>query len=192
MLLSLLGSNFCPSVDGGQILMHARVPVGTRVEEAAARLAAIEAAIRRVVPAEEITTLVDNIGLPPSSINLTYNHTGVIGTQDGGVQIALRKQHKPMADCVRELREKLPREFPDTVFSFPPADIVSQILNFGAPAPIDLQILGNNVETNFGYANKLLKAIRGMPVWPTRASSSPTAARCSMSASTARAPRRSG
>ena len=162
-LLPILGSNFFPSVDGGQILMHARVPVGTRVEETAVRFARIEAAIRRVIPSQEIATLVDNIGLPPSSINLTYNNTGVIGTQDGDVQIALRKGHRPTADYVRELRERLPREFPDTVFSFPPADIVSQILNFGAPAPIDLQIRGNNLEANFAYANQLLKAIRRIP-----------------------------
>jgi len=162
-LLPFLGSNFFPSVDGGQILMHARVPVGTRVEETAVRFARIEDAIRRVIPSQEIATLVDNIGLPPSSINLTYNNTGVIGTQDGDVQIALRKDHRPTADYVRELRERLPREFPDTVFSFPPADIVSQILNFGAPAPIDLQIRGNNLEANFAYANQLLKAIRRIP-----------------------------
>ena len=162
-LVPMLGSNFFPAVDGGQILMHVRVPVGTRVEETAARFARIEQAVRRVIPSEEITTLVDNIGLPPSSINLTYNNTGVIGSQDGDMQIALRKGHRPSADYVAELREVLPREFPDTVFSFPPADIVSQILNFGAPAPIDLQIRGNNLEANFAYANKLLKAIRRVP-----------------------------
>ncbi|MDY0747979.1 efflux RND transporter permease subunit [Paucibacter sp. R3-3] len=162
-LIPFLGSNFFPSVDGGQILMHARVPVGTRVEEAAARFAKIEDAVRRIIPPDEIATMVDNIGLPPSSINLTYNNTGVIGTQDGDVQIALTKEHKPTADYVRELREKLPREFPDTVFSFPPADIVSQILNFGAPAPIDLQVRGNNLDANFTYANLLLKKIRRIP-----------------------------
>ncbi|MBL8288292.1 MAG: efflux RND transporter permease subunit, partial [Rubrivivax sp.] len=159
-LAPMLGSNFFPAVDGGQILLHARVPVGTRVEETAARFARIQDAIRRVIPGDEITTIVDIIGLPPSSINLTYNNTGVIGTADGDIQIALRKGHRPSAGYVRELRELLPREFPDTVFSFPPADIVSQILNFGAPAPIDLQIRGSNLEANFAYANKLLKAIR--------------------------------
>ncbi|MFO1296392.1 MAG: efflux RND transporter permease subunit [Rubrivivax sp.] len=162
-LAPMLGSNFFPAVDGGQILMHARVPVGTRVEETAIRFARIQDAIRRVIPAEEITTIVDIIGLPPSSINLSYNNTGVIGTADGDIQIALRKGHRPSADYVRELREMLPREFPDTVFSFPPADIVSQILNFGAPAPIDLQIRGGNLEANFAYANTLLKAIRRVP-----------------------------
>jgi CzcA family heavy metal efflux pump len=162
-LVPFLGSNFFPAVDGGQILMHARVPVGTRVEESAARFAAIEAAIRRVIPAEEVVTMVDNIGLPPSSINLTYNNTGVVGTQDGDVQIALSEDHKPTADYVRQLREVLPREFPDTTFSFPPADIVSQILNFGAPAPIDLQVRGRDLDANFEYANKLLKLVRAIP-----------------------------
>ena len=168
VLLSLgltpyLGSNFFPSVDSGQILIHARLPVGTRVEESAARFAMIEKTIREVIPEEEMTTLVDNIGLPPSSINLIYNNTGVIGPQDGDIQIALRKDHAPTADYVRKLREVLPDSFPDIIFSFPPADIVSQILNFGAPAPIDIQIRGNNLAANFEYANKMLKAIKQVP-----------------------------
>jgi multidrug efflux pump subunit AcrB len=162
-LLPYLGSNFFPDVDGGQILIHARVPIGTRVEETASRFAAIEKSIKKVIPPEEISTLVDNIGLPPSWINLIYNNTGVIGTQDGDIQIALRKGHLPTANYVRQLRETLPRDFPDTVFSFPPADIVSQILNFGAPAPIDIQIRGANLAGNFDYANKLLKEIRRIP-----------------------------
>lgn len=158
-----LGTDFFPAVDGGQILLHARVPVGTRVEETAARFARIEDAIRRVIPPEEITTLVDNIGLPSSSINLTYNSTGVIGAQDGDIQIALRKGHRPTAEYVRQLRERLPREFPDTTFSFPPADIVSQILNFGTPAPVDLQVRGPDLEANFAHAQRLLKRIRAIP-----------------------------
>jgi multidrug efflux pump subunit AcrB len=116
-----------------------------------------------VIPDEEIETLVDNIGLPPSWINLIYNNTGVIGSMDGDIQIALKKNHQPTADYVRELRKVLPEAFPDTVFSFPPADIVSQILNFGAPAPIDIQIRGANLNANFEYANKLIKEIRRIP-----------------------------
>jgi multidrug efflux pump subunit AcrB len=162
-LVPFIGSNFFPQVDSGQILMHARVPVGTRVEETAARFARIEDAIRRVIPSDQIETLVDNIGLPPSSINLTYNNTGVMGSQDGDVQIALKEGHAPTADYVRQLREVLPREFPDTTFSFPPADIVSQILNFGSPAPIDVQIRGRDVEANFAYAQQLLKRIKAIP-----------------------------
>ena len=162
-LVPFLGSNFFPAVDAGQILMHARVQVGTRVEEAAVQFAQIERAVSEVIPPEEVVTLVDNIGLPPSSINLTYNNSGVIGTQDGDIQIALREGHQPTADYVRILRERLPQQFPDTVFSFPPADIVSQILNFGAPAPIDLQIRGNDLEGNYRYAANLLKSIRRIP-----------------------------
>jgi len=162
-LLPFLGSNFFPDVDGGQILIHARVPVGTRVEETAARFAKIQAHIRQVIPAHDITTMVDNIGLPPSYINLIYNNTGVVGSQDGDIQIALSPNHAPTADYVKALREQLPVAFPDTVFSFPPADIVSQILNFGAPAPIDIQIRGNDLAANFDYANVLLKEIRRIP-----------------------------
>ncbi|MFH0022908.1 efflux RND transporter permease subunit [Pseudomonas fluorescens] len=162
-LVPFIGSNFFPSVDSGQVLMHVRAPVGTRVEETAVRFSEIEQAIREVIPAEEIATLVDNIGLPPSSINLTYNNTGTMGSQDGDFQIALREGHRPTADYVRQLREVLPRQFPDTTFSFPPADIVTQILNFGAPAPIDVQIRGNDVDANFTYAQALLKRIKAIP-----------------------------
>ncbi|MDB5906581.1 MAG: transporter [Massilia sp.] len=162
-LVPFIGSNFFPSVDSGQVLMHVRVPIGTRVEETANRFARIEQAIRRVIPSEEIATLVDNIGLAASSINITYNNTGTMGSQDGDFQIALHEEHKPTADYVRRLREELPREFPDTTFSFPPADIVSQILNFGAPAPIDIQVRGNNLGANYEYAQQLLKRIRAIP-----------------------------
>lgn len=159
-LIPFLGRNFFPSVDSGQILMHVRVPVGTRVEETAAQFAEIVAAIKRVIPPGQIETLVDNIGIPISSINMTYNNTGLIGAQDGDIQIALKDGGKPTAEYVRELRERLPREFPGVVFSFPPADIVSQILNFGSPAPIDVQIRGGKLDENFEYANMLVAKIR--------------------------------
>ncbi|ATM98019.1 AcrB/AcrD/AcrF family protein [Yersinia frederiksenii] len=162
-LVPFLGSNFFPSVDSGQVLMHVRVPEGTRVEETAVRFSHIEAAVRQVIPADEIVTMVDNIGLPPSSINLVYNNTGVSGSHDGDFQIALREGHRPTADYIKRLRETLPQQFPDTTFSFPPADIVSQILNFGAPAPINVQIRGRNLDANFIYANQLLKRIRAIP-----------------------------
>lgn len=161
-LLPFIGSNFFPSVDSGQILMHARVPVGTRIEETATRFADIERAIHKVIPAEEIETLVDNIGLPPSNINLTYNSTGVSGSHDGDFQIALREGHKPTADYVSELRKVLPEAFPDSQFWFPPADIVSQILNFGAPAPIDIQVRGRDLEANFQFAQRLSDRLRGV------------------------------
>lgn len=162
-LVPFLGANFFPAVDSGQVLMHVRVPVGTRVEETAARFARIEQAVREVIPDAEIQTMVDNIGLPPSAINLTYNNTGVMGPQDGDFQIALREGHRPTADYVRKLREVLPQRFPDTTFSFPPADIVSQILNFGAPAPIDIQIRGGKLDDSYAYAQGLLKKIRAIP-----------------------------
>ena len=163
LLLPMLGSNFFPSVDSGQILMHARVPVGTRIEDTANRFANIQAAIKKVIPADEILTIVDNIGMPISSINMTYNNTGLTGAHDGDIQIALKAHHAPTAEYVRTLREVLPKQFPDTTFSFPPADIVSQILNFGSPAPIDIQIRGGKLADDFAYANQLLAKVRTVP-----------------------------
>lgn len=162
-LVPFLGSNFFPAVDSGQVLIHARVPVGTRVEETALRFAQIEKTIRTVIPGSQITTMVDNIGLPSSSINTTYNNTGTMGSQDGDFQIALGEEHAPTADYVRKLRTVLPRAFPDTTFSFPPADIVSQILNFGSPAPIDVQVRGRDLDADYAYAQQLLKRIRAIP-----------------------------
>ncbi|MDP3608450.1 MAG: efflux RND transporter permease subunit [Methylophilus sp.] len=163
LLVPFLGQNFFPSVDSGQILMHARTPIGTRIEDTALRFSNIQSAIKTVIPSEEILTIVDNIGIPISSINMTYNNTGLIGAQDGDIQIALKEGHAPTAEYVKKLREVLPKQFPDTVFSFPPADIVSQILNFGSPAPIDLQIRGGKLNDNFDYANHLLSKIRLIP-----------------------------
>jgi CzcA family heavy metal efflux pump len=163
LLVPFLGRNFFPAVDAGGILMHVRTQVGTRVEETANQLAEVQKAIRKIIPPEEIDTLADNIGMPISGINMTYNNTGVIGPQDGDVQIKLREGHKPTDEYVQALREQLPRLFPGMSFAFLPADIVSQILNFGAPAPIDLQVRGANVAENFAYANKLLSRIRRIP-----------------------------
>jgi len=162
-LLPGLGSNFFPDVDGGQILVHARVPVGTRVETTAAEFADIQKAIRQVIPPEELEAMVDNIGQYSSSINTIYNNTGEVGESDGDIQISLKEDHHPSAEYVKILREKLPRLFPGTTFSFPPADIVSQILNFGSPAPIDLQIRGRSLEKNFSYANEVLNKLRQIP-----------------------------
>ncbi len=163
LLTPYLGRNFFPTVDSGQILMHVRLQVGTRVEESADQFSAIETAIRSVIPADELDTLVDNVGMPISGINLSYNNTGVMGSQDGDVQIKLTEDHKPTADYVRTLREQLPRRFPGATFAFLPADIISQILNFGAPAPINLQIAGANLAANFDYANLLLRRLRHIP-----------------------------
>ncbi|HTR06309.1 MAG TPA: efflux RND transporter permease subunit [Paraburkholderia sp.] len=162
-LMPLLGRNFFPDVDAGQILLHVRAPVGTRVERTAEIFAEVQAQVRATIPPSELGTVVDNIGLSTSSINTAYNNTGTIGPQDGDIQISLKEGHGPTAAYVRKLRETLPRAFPGVTFSFPPADIVSQILNFGSPAPIDLQIRGNNLPANFAYANLLLRQIRHVP-----------------------------
>ena len=163
LLVPFLGRNFFPSVDAGSILMHVRTQIGTRVEESANQFAEVQKAIRRIIPPGEIETLADNIGMPISGINMTYNNTGVIGPQDGDIQIKLKEGHRPTSEYVRALRERLPRAFPGMTFAFLPADIVSQILNFGAPAPIDLQVRGADVNANFAYANRLLSRIRRIP-----------------------------
>jgi multidrug efflux pump subunit AcrB len=162
-LTPFLGRDFFPSVDSGQILMHARTKVGTRVEESANQFADIQKAIRQIIPPHDLATIVDNIGMPISGINMTYNATGTIGTQDGDVQIKLREGHRPTAEYVRALREELPARFPGVTFSFLPADIISQILNFGAPAPIDLQIRGANLTANYAFAQQLLRRLVHVP-----------------------------
>jgi CzcA family heavy metal efflux pump len=163
LLAPFLGRNFFPAVDGGQILMHARAQVGTRVEETANQFAQVEKVIRQIIAPQDLDVMADNIGTYISTINTTYNNTGLAGEQDGDIQIGLKEGHKPTADYVKKMREELPRRFPGMTFSFPPADIVSQILNFGSPAPIDLQIRGSNVNANFEYANSLLPKIRAIP-----------------------------
>jgi multidrug efflux pump subunit AcrB len=163
VMVPYLGQNFFPAVDAGQILMHVRLQVGTRLEESANQFADIEKAIRKIIPPQQIETMADNIGLPISGINMTYNNTGVMGPQDGDVQIKLTEDHPPTETYIKAMREQLPRLFPGVTFAFLPADIVNQILNFGAPAPIDLQIRGNNLDANFAYATNLLNQIRRIP-----------------------------
>ena len=159
LLVPFLGRNFFPQVDGGQILLHVRAPVGMRLEETAARFSAVEQTIRQIIPPAEVAAVVDNIGTYLSAINTIYNNTGTIGESDGDIQISLNPGHAPTPDYVSRLRGELPRRFPGMSFSFLPADIVSQILNFGAPAPIDLQIRGNDLGADYAYANKLLAQI---------------------------------
>ncbi|HTB87921.1 MAG TPA: efflux RND transporter permease subunit [Steroidobacteraceae bacterium] len=163
LLAPFLGRNFFPQVDGGQLLLHVRTPVGMRVEETAARFAEVEKAIREVIPAAEVAAVADNIGTYLSAINTIYNNTGTIGESDGDIQVSLNEGHAPTADYVTRLRRELPQRFPGMSFSFLPADIVSQILNFGAPAPIDLQVRGNDLGADYAYANKLLAQIRHIP-----------------------------
>jgi multidrug efflux pump subunit AcrB len=162
-LVPFLGRNFFPSVDSGNILIHARAPVGTRLEETAQVFAHIAQAIRRIIPPAELAAIADNIGVPVSGINLAYNNTGTIGPQDGDIQIALKAGHRPTEEYVQQLRETLPQWFPGVSFAFLPADIVSQILNFGAPAPIDLQIRGPDADASFSYAASLLRELRRVP-----------------------------
>ncbi|HEY4367339.1 MAG TPA: efflux RND transporter permease subunit [Steroidobacteraceae bacterium] len=162
-LVPFLGRDFFPSVDGGQIMIHARGQAGTRVEETARISYEIQQTVREVVPQRDLESMVDNVGMPVSSINMSYNNTGTIGSSDGDIQVTLRDGHRPTEEYVRKLREELPRRFPGVTFSFTPADMVSQILNFGAPAPIDLQVRGGNIAGNFDYASKLLADIRRIP-----------------------------
>ena len=162
-LVPTLGRNFFPDVDAGAILMHVRAPIGTRLEQSAKLFASVEQSVKRIIPASELGTVVDNIGLNSSGINNTYNNSGTIGEQDGDIQIALNEGHHPTPEYVRQMRETLPREFPGVTFSFPPADIVSQILNFGSPAPVDLQIRGAKLPANFKYAVTLLRDIKRIP-----------------------------
>jgi multidrug efflux pump subunit AcrB len=163
LLVPFLGRNFFPQVDGGQILLHVRAPVGMRIEETAARFADVEKAIRQLIPPAELGAVADNIGTYVSAINTIYNNTGTIGESDGDIQISLNPGHAPSADYVKRLRQQLPRRFPAMTFAFLPADIVSQILNFGAPAPIDLQVRGNDLAADYAYAGKLLAQMRHVP-----------------------------
>jgi CzcA family heavy metal efflux pump len=158
-----LGQNFFPTVDSGQILMHVRGQSGTRIEETARLFDLVEQTVRRTIPPDELDNIVDNIGLPFSGINMAYQNTGTIGPEDGDALISLKENHGPTEAYVKELRTKLPQKFPEATFSFLPADIVSQILNFGLPAPIDVRIVGNNQKANYAYATDLLKRIRTVP-----------------------------
>ncbi len=162
ILVPFLGRNFFPSVDSGSIVMHVRGPTGTRIEESAALLDLVQRRIREIIPQDELLSIVDTIGISPSGVNNSYNATGTIGPQDGDMFIALKAGHRPTDDHIRTLRETLPRDFPAATFSFLPADIVSQILNFGAPTPIDIQVTGNNATANQDYAARILKEIRGI------------------------------
>ncbi|MFC3652433.1 efflux RND transporter permease subunit [Dyella humi] len=163
VLVPFLGRDFFPSTEAGAIAIHVRAPVGTRIEDTAAEFDRIETAIRRVVPPDQLDGIIDNIGLPLSGINMVYNNSGTIGPQDGDIQILLQPDHASSADFVKTLREVLPREFPGTSFAFLPADMVSQILNFGAPAPLDVKISGANKAANQVYAIHLLRAMRAIP-----------------------------
>jgi multidrug efflux pump subunit AcrB len=162
-LAPFLGQDFFPSVDAGAIKIHMRAPTGTRIEETNVLVDQVGQTIRAIIPPDRLASVVDNIGLPVSGINLSYSNTGTIGVFDADILLTLREGATPTDDYVKMLREQLPRAFPGSTFSFLPADMVSQILNFGSPAPIDVQIAGADLKASRAFATKLLAKIRHVP-----------------------------
>src|SRR5260221_7102521 len=162
-LAPYLGQDFFPTVDGGQIKLHIRAPTGTWIEETSNLTARFGPAIHSIIPSNELGGIVSNIGLSVSGINMAYNNSGTIGVGDADILISLKPNHAPTDDYIKTMREKLPQRFPGTSFAFLPADIVSQVLNFGVPAPIDLQVAGNDLAANRKYADSLLTKIRAIP-----------------------------
>src|SRR5258707_6751431 len=161
--LTGLGQDFFPSVDDGQIKLHLRARTGTRIEETALLCDHVEATIKELIPAKQISSIVDNIGLPYSGINLSYSTSAPVGPGDADIYVNLAENHTSTVQFVRALRKKLTTTYPSTEFAFLPADMISQILNFGLPAPIDIQITGANVQANHEFANVLLRKLRGIP-----------------------------
>jgi multidrug efflux pump subunit AcrB len=162
-LIPFLGQDFFPSVDAGEFRLHVRAPAGTRLEETEHVFTQVEALIRRVVPKEEVHAILDNIGLGTSGTNVAFADPSMIGPGDGEVLVSLSPEHKPTALYVKELRKALRKEFPDVTCFFLPSDIVSQILNFGLPAPIDVQIVGKDFESNYPLARQILKQMELVP-----------------------------
>jgi multidrug efflux pump subunit AcrB len=163
LLLPRLGQNFFPDTDSGQLTLHLRAKTGTRIEETARLTDLVEAAIRREIPAAELDVILDNIGMPYSAINWMHGSSGVIGAADADILVSLKANHRPTADYARALRQALPTEFPGVDFYFLPADIVTQILNFGLPAPIDVQIEGTDIQGNRRVADQMLTELRQVP-----------------------------
>jgi multidrug efflux pump subunit AcrB len=163
LLIPWLGQDFFPSVDTGQIKLHVRAPTGLRIEETARLCDLVEATIRQAIPEHELDGILDNIGLPYSPINLTYSNSAPIGSEDADILVTLREHHQPTNIYVEALADRLPKEFPEASFAFLPADMVSQILNFGLPSPIDVQVVGPNVEANRRFADNILNQIRHIP-----------------------------
>lgn len=163
ILFPWVGSDFFPSVDAGQIKLHMHGPTGTRVEETAKLAAQVDGIIRQIIPANEVDTIVDNIGLPVSGINMSYSNSYPVGPADADILVSLKPSHHSTPDYIRELRRELPRKMPGMTFSFLPADMVGQILNFGLPAPIDIQVTGWQQDDNYEYAKLLLDHIKRIP-----------------------------
>ena len=162
-LAPFLGEDFFPSVDAGAIKIHMRAPTGTRIEETTRLAAEVERTIRSTIPPDRVASVVNNIGLPISGINLSYGNTGTIGVFDADMLVTLREGATSTDAYVKTLRERLPRAFPGVTFSFLPADMVSQILNFGSPAPLAIQIAGSDLAASRAFANTLLAKIRQVP-----------------------------
>jgi multidrug efflux pump subunit AcrB len=164
LLLPFLGQDFFPAVDAGQVRLHLRARSGTRIEQTAALCDEVEATIRKLIPAGELATLVDNIGVPYSGLNLAYSTSAPIGTGDADILIELRPgRHAPTEGYVRELRRQLTAQFPGVSFAFLPSDILTQILNFGLPAPLDVAVIGRDVEGNRAFANRMAERLRAIP-----------------------------
>ena len=165
VLLPFIGENFFPEVDAGQIRLHIYAPHGTRIEETAREFSAIEETIKRVIPPAELDTVLDNIGLPASMINLAFMDNSQIGVGDGEILIALKENHKPTKQYVKKLRKELNKEFPDSTFFFQNADMVGKILNFGLASPVDIKVQGKDLKANFALTSKMLedvKRVRGV------------------------------
>jgi CzcA family heavy metal efflux pump len=162
-LFPFLGQNFFPSVDSGQFDMHVRVKSGTRIEETARSIDQIEQMIRQIIPANQLHGIIDNLGIPYSGINISYNTTGTMSPADGDILVSLNENHDPTDKFVQIIRTRMHHDFPDVGVWFPPADIVGQVLNFGLSAPIDIQITGANRAANFAFASKLMDQIRHIP-----------------------------
>jgi multidrug efflux pump subunit AcrB len=163
LLTPWLGQDFFPNTDSGRFILHVRARTGTRIEETARLCDLVEHSIRQIIPAREMDTILDNIGLPISNINYIYNTSGLIGAGDADIIVSLKPDHRPTADYVRELRNTLKRQFPGTTLYFQPADIVTQILNFGLPAPVDIQIEGANIAENRQVSDRILSQLRHVP-----------------------------
>jgi len=162
-LIPLLGQDFFPTVDSGELKLHLRAPTGMRIEETAALCDEVEADIRRTIPPGELSGIIDNIGLPYSGINLSYSNSAPIGPGDADLLVSLNEGHRPAAQYEQELRLRLAQDFPGTTFYFLPADMVSQILNFGLPAPIDVQVVGADLDGNRMFADRLLEQLKQIP-----------------------------
>lgn len=163
LLYPWLGQDFFPSVDAGQFKLHVRARTGTRIEETARLCDQIDNAIRREIPARELVTIIDNIGIPYSGLNLSYGNSGVVGSADADITVSLTRDHRPTNDYVESLRGRLAQEFPGVTFYSLPVDMTTQILNFGLPAPIDIQVVGRDVVGNHEFAEKLMQEIKYVP-----------------------------